>query len=332
MMRLARALGVPACLFVLLGAAAPLPVRIAWTSVPTELAPILFAQKDLLDHQGVTYAAEPVHFSDTAPILRALAADQIDLAPLAPNALGVAIQNAGLDDLRVVADEYQDGARGHYSSEFMVQDPSPIRAVEDLRGKVLAVEAAGGMSEMALRVMLGRHGVAEPGAIDLVMAPLPSQGAMLEQGKIDLAALGAPFSYVLKSRGTVRTLFTLADALGPTDALMLVARADFLARNRAALDDFFEDYVSARRWLLAPAHRDEAVRIVAQASRVPAELLDEYLFTDGDYFRDRDARPDPAALQRSLDLLRQAGFLDIAVDANTLCDPSFIDEAARRLK
>jgi ABC-type nitrate/sulfonate/bicarbonate transport system substrate-binding protein len=185
---------------------------------------------------------------------------------------------------------------------------------------------------MALRVMLGRPGVAEPGEIDLVTAPLPSQGVMLEQGKIDLAALGPPFSYVLKSRGTGRTLFTLADALGSTDALMLVARAEFLARNRAALDDFFEDYVSARRWFLAPAHRDEAVRIVAQASRVPAELLDGYLFTDGDYFRSRDARPDQAALQRSLDLLHQAGFLDIAVDANTLCDPSFIDEAARRLK
>ena len=332
MMRLCRAFGVPACLFVLLGAEAPLPVRIAWTSVPTELAPILIVQKDLLDHQGVTYAAEPIHFSETAPVLRALAAGQIDLAPLAPNALGVAIQNAGLDDLRVVADDYQDGAPGHYSGEFMVRDLSPIRAVEDLRGKIVAVEAAGGMSEMALRIMLDRHGVAEPGEIDLAMAPHPSQGAMLEQGKIDMAALGAPFSYVLKSRGTTRTLFTLADALGSTDASMLVARAEFMSRNRAALDDFFEDYVRARRWFLAPAHRDEAVRIVAQASRVPADLLDDYLFTDGDYFRDRDARPDPAALQRSLDLLRQTGLLEIAIDAKALCDPSFVDEAVRRLK
>ncbi len=291
-----------------------------------------FEQKDLLDHQGVSYAAEPVHFSDSAPILRALAAGQIDLAPLAPNAIGVAIQNAGLDDLRIVADIYQDGARRHYSSEFMVRDASPIRAVEDLRGKVMALDAMGGMSEIALRAMLRGHGMAGTRDADIVESPLPGMGALLEQRQIDLAALTAPFSYVLSMRGTARTLFSRADALGPSEGLVLVARAEFLDRNRPALDDFFEDYLRSLRWFLAPAHRDEAVLIVAQASRVPAELLDAYLFSDGDYFRDRDGRPDLDALQRSFDRLHEAGFLDIAIDARAHADLSFLDDAARRLR
>jgi len=331
-MRLGRIFGLCTCLIIVLTAAAPLPIRIAWISVPTQMSPILFAQQDLLDHQGVTYAVQHIHFSDEAPILRAFAAGLIDIAPLTPNAVAVAIQNAGLDDLRIVADDYQDGAHGHYSEEFMVGDASPIRAVEDLRGKVLAVEARGGMSEIALRAMLSRHGLSSDRDADIVEAPVPSQGAMLEQGRIDLAALGAPFSYILKARGSARALFTRADALGPSEGLMLVARAEFLERNRAALDDFFEDYLRALRWFLAPDHRDEAVLIAAQASRVPADLLDDYLFSDGDYFRDRDARPDLAALQRNFDQLREAGALDMTVDARAHADLSFIDEAARRVK
>jgi sulfonate transport system substrate-binding protein len=313
-------------------AAAPLPVRIAWTAVPAELTPVLFEKKDMLDHLGKSYIVEHFHFAETATAVRALAADKIDIVALSPAAFGVAIRNAGLDDLRIVADGYQDGAARRYSSEFMVREDSAIRAVDDLAGKVLAVDALGGMSDLALRAVLRRYGLGEKRLTDIVATPAPAMGAMLEARKIDLASLGAPFSYLLKGRGTARSLFTLRDALGPTEGLMLVARAGFLERNQAALDDFFEDHLRALRWFLDPVHRDEAVLIVAEFNRAPRSLYADYLFSEDDYYRDRDGRPDMGALQKTMTLLRASGFLDIAIDVRHYVDLSFIDEAAKRLK
>jgi NitT/TauT family transport system substrate-binding protein len=311
--------------------AAPLPIRVAWTSVPAELTPVLLEKKDLLDRLGKSYTVEPVHFGESATVVRALAAGEIDLAALPPPAFAFAVRNAGLDDLRIVADLYRDGAPHHYASEFLVREASGIRTIDDLAGKILAVDALGGMSDLALRVMLQKHGIDPRQGAHIAVAPVANQGAMLEAGKIDLAALGAPFSYMLTGRGTARPLFTLRDALGPSDGLVLVARAGFVAENHAALVDFFEDHLRALRWFLDPAHRDEAVLIVASFTHAPRALYDDYLFTDGDYFRDRGARPDVAALQHSIDALRDMGFLDIAIDVRHYVDLNLIDEAAKRL-
>jgi sulfonate transport system substrate-binding protein len=312
-------------------AAAPLDIRIAWSTIPAELTPVLFEKKDLLDHLGRSYAVQFVHFGASDTALRALAAGDIDIAAFSPVTFAVAVRNAGMDDLRIVADGYEDGVPRHYASEFLVREDSAIATVEDLAGKVLAVDAAGGLYDLALQAMLRRHGLGR-GDYRAVEAPLANLGAMLDRRKIDLAALGAPLSYMVKGHGLARTLFTLRDALGPTPGLMLVARANFLDRNRAALGDFFEDYLRALRWFLDPAKRDEAVLIVAEVSHLPRPLLAQYLFTAGDYLRDRDARPDLGALQKTMGALRDLGFLDIAIDVRHYADLSFIVGAAARLK
>lgn len=311
--------------------AEPLTIRIAWSTVPAELTPVLFQKKDMLDYLGSSYVVEHLHFGPSAAVVQALAAGDIDIAALAPVTFAAAIRNGGVEDLRIVADDYQDGVAGHYSSEFMVRDASEIRTVEDLEGRVLAIDARGTASDLGLSAMLRRHGLVDPKSYRIVETPVTNMGAMLEAGKVDLAALGAPFSYALKARGSVRTLFTLGDALGPSQGLMLVARTEFLAAHRAAVTDFFEDYLRALRWFLAPVHRDEAVQIAAAFTRAPRALFDDYLFTADDYYRDPDAQPNFAAVQRTVAALRADGFLDSAPDARHYADTSFVEEAARRL-
>jgi len=323
-----------ACLVVAAPAtsAAPLPIRIAWTTVPAQMTPVLFRAKALLVHLGRSYVVEHVHFADSAPMLRALAAGEIDLVPLAPAAFGVAIENAGMEDLRIVAESYEDGVDGSYSSEFMVRRDGPIRQIEDLKGGVLAVHALGNLGEVALRTMLARHGIEDGRDYHVVVAPYPSMGAMLEDGRIELAALTAPFAQQLRLRGTARALFDRRAAIGPSIGLVEVARAEFLARHRAALDDFFEDYLRAWRWFLDPAHRADAVAAVAGFNREPPAAFASYLFSAGDYYRDRDARPNLALLQRNLALLGEAGMVATNIDVRRYADLSFIDAAARRLR
>jgi sulfonate transport system substrate-binding protein len=311
--------------------AEPAKIRIAWTTVPGQLTPVLFADKNLLVHAGASYVVEHYHVSGNTPMVTLLAADEVDLAPLAPSALGVAIQNAGLEDIRVVADDYQDGIGHFYSSDYLVRADSAITTIEDLKGKVLAVNNYDAEGDIALRLMLRRHGLSDRSDVSIVETPYPNMAAMLEGGKVDLAAMVAPFSQSLRDRGGARPLFAMKDALGPSQSLVLVARTGFLARNHDAVADFFEDYLRALHWFLAPRNRGDAIRLVAQFNK-QSEAVFGYLFSNDDYYRDPNGRPNLEILQKNLRTLREVGFLNIDIGLDRYTDLGFIDEAAQRLK
>jgi len=137
----------------------PLKLRIAWAVIPGQLTAVLFDNKDILKHYGQSYTVELQHFRGSTPELTALATGDIDLASLAFSSFGLAIQNAHMNDLRAVADLYQDGIPGYYSSEYMVRADSGVKRVEDLKGKIIATNAIGGAVDIASKAMLLKHGL-----------------------------------------------------------------------------------------------------------------------------------------------------------------------------
>src|SRR4051795_7440167 len=142
-----------------LGAAEPVKIRVSWIAPITNWAPMLAEKKELAQHLGKSYVLEPVRYVGTPQQITALANGELEIANLAYSTLPIAIQNANLDDLRVIADEFQDGAPGYYSQEYMVLSDGPIKKIEDLKGKVVAINAAGGAVDVATRTMLRRHGL-----------------------------------------------------------------------------------------------------------------------------------------------------------------------------
>ncbi len=100
-----------------LGAAAsaePVKIRIGWITVPTSLAPILFARPELAPHLGKSYTIEPMHFTGSSAMTTALASGDLDIAELSYSSFAYAIQNGHMSDLRIIADEIQDGVTGYY--------------------------------------------------------------------------------------------------------------------------------------------------------------------------------------------------------------------------
>ena len=104
--------------------AEPIKIRNSWVAPVSNWASILLDKKDLAKHLGQSYVMEPVRFAGTPPMITALANDELEIANLAYSTLGIAIENAGLSDLRVIADEFQDGVAGYYSQEYMVLEDS----------------------------------------------------------------------------------------------------------------------------------------------------------------------------------------------------------------
>jgi NitT/TauT family transport system substrate-binding protein len=336
-MRVDKIVGTSVCavaLAVALATAAnaePIKIRNSWVAPVTNWASILLEKKDLAKHMGQSYVMEPVHFTGTPPMITALANNELEISNLAYSTLGIAIGNAGLSDLRIVADEFQDGVDDYYSQEFMVLADSPIKKVEDLKGKVVATNAAGSAVDVAMKAMLHQHGLEPNRDYTVVEAPFPAMRAMLAEKKVDLIPAVVPFSYDPELRKIARDLFVQKQAIGVTDMVVWTARKPFIDKNRAALVDFFEDTLRITRWYLDPRNHDAVMEIAGRVTKRPPQAFD-WLFTKKDCFHDPDMMPNLTALQKNVDLTRDLGFVKTSLDVKAYSDLSMIQEAAKRLK
>jgi ABC-type nitrate/sulfonate/bicarbonate transport system substrate-binding protein len=309
----------------------PIKIRGAYVVPVANWASLLAEKKDLAKHWGTSYDFEAVRYQGTPPMITALATNELEIADLAYSTLGLAIQNAGIDDLEVIADEFQDGAPGYYSDEFFVRKDGGINKIEDLKGKVIATNAAGSGIDVAMKAMLHKHGLDDKRDYTTIEAPFPAMAAMLAEKKVDLVPGVLPFSLNPALRDPNNVLFTQKEGVGRTQMIIWTARKSFLDKNRAAMVDFMEDVLRIERWYLDPKNHADVVAIGAKLLKVPPERLD-WLFTKQDYYRDPDGKPDLDALKKNVDLTKELGFFSGSVDLAKHTDLSVVEDAAKRLQ
>ena len=329
------AIGVMLLLLVATGparSADPVKIRNAWVVPVSNWASILLEKRDLAKHMGKTYVMEPMRFQGTPPMITALANGELEIANLAFSTLALAVQNAGMEDLRIIADEFQDGVRDFHTNEFMVLRDSPVKTVKDLKGRVIATNAAGSAVDIVMRAMLKQNGLDDKKDVTWVEVNFPNMRAMLAEKKVDMIPAVVPFSFDPTLRGMSRTLFTQKEAMGQTQMIIWAARAGFLQKNRAAMVDFMEDTLRTVRWYLDPKNHDEAVKIAARVSKQPPERFKGWLFTRTDYYRDPGMEPNLEAFQANMNLQRDLGLIKAGLDVKKYADLSIVQEAAKRLR
>ncbi|MCC6888200.1 MAG: ABC transporter substrate-binding protein [Hyphomicrobiales bacterium] len=306
----------------------PLKIRMGWAQLPGHLAPILFQNKAVLKHYGKSYVVEPIRFRGTTPQIQALAAGELEMATLAPSGLVFAVRNAKLE-ARVIGDTFHDNGKTHWTSPFLVRTDSGINKIEDLKGKRVASNAIGSASDSAMRTMLKRHGLTDKdyNTIETAFGTMP---AMLMEKKVDLIVALPQFIKMVDPAKT-KALFTLRDAVGAQQTIMWVMRADVIAKNRAALVDYWEDHIRALRWFIDPNNREEAIKYVMAFTKQSRDSLD-YAFTENDYFRSPDARPSIEGILRGIDHAVEGGLIDSPLDKlEPYLDLSLIEEAKQRI-
>ena len=274
---------------------------------------------------------EPSRYQGTPPMITALSVGELDVGVLGFSSINLAVQNAGMTDLRVFADEFQDGVQGYATNEFMVRKDSDIKTAADLKGKVVAVNALGSAVDIALRAQMKKAGLVEKKDYTVVEAPFGAMKAMLTEKKVDAIASVLPFSQDAALRDTARVLFTQADALGPSELGIWVAHKDWLDKNQAAVKDFLEDTLIATRWYLDPKNHDEAVKIASDFAKAPPALFSSWLFTQKDYYRDPKLQPNVKALQANVDTMKDLGFIKDRIDVTKYIDTSLLAEALKRV-
>jgi sulfonate transport system substrate-binding protein len=311
----------------------PWKVRVGWVTTPTHAQPIIDElhnrHSDIFPNFGKTYDVESMHFQGTTPQIETLATGDLDIAAFGPEAVALAVDNAHLD-VRIIADVFQDGVPGYGTITFVVRADSKIQKIEELKGKIVATNAIGSFGDSAMRINLRAHGLQDKD-VTTVQANFNNMPAMMDEGKVDLINLLPQFRYLMTQEHKYRQLFTAKDGEGRIQAVLWAMRADVLAAHRAAVVDFLADHIRAIRWLLDPAHHEEAVTIAAAVTKQKPEQL-AYVFTKEDSYRSPDGKPDIEGTQHALDTELKYKIIKQTVKvAPKYVDLGPVEEAAKRV-
>jgi sulfonate transport system substrate-binding protein len=329
-----KAAALAASLVAVAGAASadPAKLRIGWVSATSD-APALIGKTGIAVHDGKSYTLDPIHFPGSPQQLTALATGDLDMVSFGFSVLPTAIINAKMDDLRVIADVFQDGVPGTYSNQFLVLNDSPIKTIADLKGKVAATNGAGSAVDMTLRAMLRKNGLEDKRDYSTIEVAFPNMPAVLKDHKADIVASTRAQTADPAIRAIARPLFTQRDALGRSQMAMVTARQGFLDKNRAVVIDYLEDSLRILHWYSDPANHAEVVKIFAQYTKLPESTYDSWLFVKSeDFYHEPDGIPALDALKGNVATQRDLGFVKSDFDIDKYVDLSYIKEASARLK
>jgi len=314
--------------------AEPLKIRVDWSIIPGQFAPLIPTVPqygpDVYRHYGKSYVVEPIRLQGGGATLTALAADQIDIATLNPQALVLGVTEAKLA-MRVIGLQISTEVPGYLLTHFWVRG-SEIKKVEDLKGKVVAVNARGANIDSAAHIVMRKFGLEEPRDYQIVEVRFPAMIPALESKRVDAAPMVPPFDRMAEKNTEFKRLFSVGDAFGPVETLMFMTKAEYVAKNRAALIDFLEDNIRMRRWMFDPKTRMDAVKQLSDTTKIPVAAYADWVYTTGDYYYHPQALVDVPRLQHNVNVLKEAGVIPNAIDIGPYVDLSLVKEAAERAK
>ncbi|MGH7091522.1 MAG: ABC transporter substrate-binding protein, partial [Stellaceae bacterium] len=195
-----------------------------------------------------------------------------------------------------------------------------------------ATNEAGSAIDMALRANLVKNGIDPRRDVNIIEVRFPDMKAMLRESKVALIASPSPYDYDRDLLSFAHSMFTQKDGMGPTEMIVRVAPKAFIAAHRAALVDFAEDYLHTLHYLYDPAHRAEAVALIAATTKQNPSLYRDWVFTGKDYYRDPHGLPNLDMLQANIETQKKLGFLKSDIPVKQYADLSIVKDAAKRLK
>lgn len=141
---------------------------------------------------------------------------------------------------------------------FYVLEDSPIKSVNDIAGKTIAVNTLGAHLDYVVREALHKQGKPQ-NAVQLVTVPGPQLEQTLRSKQVDIIAVGhwqATFDGQLRKNGGVRAIFSDTDILGEIAGGFIVLKRDFIKAHPDAVKVFVEQSGRAADW--ARENSDEA--------------------------------------------------------------------------
>jgi ABC-type nitrate/sulfonate/bicarbonate transport system substrate-binding protein len=147
-----------------------------------------------------------------------------------------------------------------------------INSLADIKGKTVAVDAVNTAYAFQLYEMLRQKGINKG---DYEVKSVGGTGQRLEALTKDktlaAAIMNPPFSIRAEKAG-LKTLGTVADALGSYQGSAAFVLRAWGAANADTVVKYTQAYIEGLRWMLNPANKTEAVALLAERLKLPADV------------------------------------------------------------
>jgi NitT/TauT family transport system substrate-binding protein len=295
---------------------------------PNEMETIIFldyVKQNVLKNYGKSYTLDMTFTRGTPEAAALLAAGQADVATLSGPAFAtIIVKDAVPNGLTIISDNYQDGHPGNATNSFMVLKDSPIKAIADLKGKKIGINAFASAVDLVLRVVLKKNGIDPRRDVEIVEIAFPNIASAIREKRIDCGVLVIPFLAIESPKGDLRPVFTGGDAFGPSSVIFQVTTNAFLKEHPDAIKGFLADYVDGLAWFYDPANRDKAIQLVSDFTKSSKDVLNSYFATARDYYRDPNACISSQTIQRPLDAMFEEKLVDRRIDVSKYLNVSFL--------
>ena len=293
-------------------------IRVGWTIPAEESKYWMMRRPERFPNLGKGYKIEWSQFQGTSPMTQALIAGALDCAT--QGVLPIA-QSMDKDTLATYVIAQHVGEKpGSFSVYWAVKDDSPIKKVEDLKGKTVGISIIGGGTQGPFNLMLKRHGIDPDKDIKLVEVSFSLSEDALRQGRVDSTNMNQPFAARAEAKGGVHKLFALEEAVPNIVHIVEACRKDFVDKNPALVTQYVKDITAGFK--MALADRDETMKVVSEITKAPIAVLDTYLLKSNDFAREPGGAPNYAAIQAMFDIYTNEKMIGKKLDANALRHPT----------
>ena len=158
-------------------------------------------------------------------------------------------------------------------NDFMVR--AEINAMDDLRGKLLAVDAPNTAYALAAKKILQLNGLIENRdyGVKLAGGTGPRSAAMVADPLLAAGMINPPFSFTVREKG-LKSLGTQFDLLGPYQATGAFVMRPWADANADVLASYLAAYIEGQRHVLNPANRAEMVALLAARFNLSPAVAD----------------------------------------------------------
>jgi NitT/TauT family transport system substrate-binding protein len=235
------------------------PLRIGYSDWPGWVMWEIAREKGFFEANGV-----PVEmvWMDYVPSMEAFAAGQLDAVSMTNGDAMVTSSQSGKQSIGIIVNDYSNG------NDMVIGRPG-INSMADLRGKKIGVEV-GFVDHLLLLKALEANGMTEDD-VELVNMATNELPQALASGAVEAIAAWQPNSgQALKSVPGSKSLYSSADQPGLIYDMLFVTPESLASRN-ADWEKVVRTWYQVVDFLMDPANREEAVRILASRVNLPPE-------------------------------------------------------------
>lgn len=310
----------PAATSAAAGTAAPTRVKlvVSYSNVLADFFPAYVAKEaGIFDRNGLDVDLQLIASTTGLP---ALLAGQTQLAHIGGSEAITSVAGGG--DVVIVANT---GPVWPYAL-YVAPD---IKAPADLKGKKVAIAAAGGTYDIGVRLMLPKLGLTPDTDVTVfATGSTANAAAALLSGGVSATLSQPPDTLKLEAAG-FRSLARMADFNLPTAATTVVVRRDFLTANRALVQRYVDAIVQA----IARARADKPFTVATLKRYLKSDddkgMAAAYDLYVGVVLKDL-LPPTAAQLQGTAEIVGKFNDKVKNVDLAKLVDDSFVRSALDR--